>query len=213
MKEVIDPIYDKYSSLITNCVVVPYEYGQPSTPEEPDVTSDETCDDLRDDLEAFERNCDNSRQEIKVAMYKTDKQISVLLNDDQPISGETEEASTKVEANDDMDSLFDSDEDDNIDCKGNDAEFNGQSSPSSSTDDRKEENKSALADARTFSHAFNKQLCVVNSCVHEFMHTARTLFMLAYDDLNKTDGWDNVTSAVQECVFTDIERGLHVLYR
>ena len=220
VKDVTTPLYNKYQQLIGDCVSVPYVLAQtdeiPTSESTDNLVSAEELEDNGVVDDAFERNCNIASDQIKAAIYKTDKEIDKLL---EPEANSTEKPPTNIstaEDEDEMDSLFDSDNESNG-GEADSCELNSDSE-NMKPDNRligslNETNQQTLAELESLSATFTGQLNDVTKLIHEAMHTLRTLIMLAYDSLNCTEGYDIASSVIQECLFANIADHIHFLFR
>lgn len=219
VNDITEPLYKQYHELVDSCVRVPFPLANAEEPETeelelPSSASSESLDD------GFERNCNLASNEVKAAMYKTDKEISILLNNESAAEGtkaNSKDEALQSEEKDDMDSLFDSDEEDCLadsDMSSEVKEDNGAKLENQSVSATVDETKlEALEELQSSQVAYNEQLNVVTKCVHEASHSLRTLLMLAFEELNSTEGYDLITSIVQELLFADIGEHIQLLYR
>ncbi|XP_067928040.1 VPS9 domain-containing protein 1-like [Watersipora subatra] len=237
--DVAVPLYEKYHILIQSCIRVPFirlpqDDREPTdfhpltesenADQEPASTAidNEGTDDCLDDT--FERNCNLADEEVKEAIYKTDKEISKLLkikttvdSTELPSDALRSDQTNEAEESDDMDSLFDSDNETNDrEATALNSEFvidagdkldNRVPLPVSGS------NTKALMLLKSSVNEFNEKLRNLTQSVHETVYSLRTLFALAYDGLNCNDGQDIIASVVYETLFLHIGEHLQFLFR
>lgn len=211
VKDIASPLHIKYGKLITECVSVPYEYRAT-------VLSDEAVQELEleisDNTEGaptnnnFAEACEESADQVNLAIAKTKKTVKNL--DDIATT-----KSSKREETDDMDSLFDSDEE-NLNDEPSSSEQPHTTLPrteSQLSDVQREKRVDDLEEVQSLSESMQEKLGEANKIIHQTMYTLKTLFMLAYDDMNCTEGCDIIHDVMQQHIFGVLGDELQFLYR
>lgn len=210
---IASPLHEKHRKLITECISVPYHY---KTPELSDQAVQELEEELAEEASGenqtrddnFERSCEETADELNLAISKTEKTVKNL--DDLVTKAGA------VNEDDEMDSLFDSDDENNSLENSTQPEEEPTSmvrSESQLSDVQREKRIDDLEEVQSLSESLKTQLTEVNKKIHETMHTVNTLFMLAYEDLNCTEGCDIIHSATQDHVFGGLGEDLQFLFR
>ena len=212
VREVASPLYNKYSKLITECVSVPYEYKAPEL-------SDQAVEELEQEISDsaggaassdayFEACCEDSVEQVNLAIEGNEKAVKKLDNFAyKPLS--------KEDTKDDMDSLFDSDEE-NVSEESSVTEQPQSTLPrteSQLSEVLREKRIDDLEDIQSMSESLQQQLSKINSVIHQTMYTVKTLLMLAYEDLNCSEGCDIIHEELQQHIFNSFGDELQFVYR
>lgn len=212
MRKVTQPIYEEYHQLIQEHISVPYEYNDIELSDTEALQIGNTLTEETDEDE-FERNLNIASEQVKTAIYKTDDAIASLENPGLGGAG----VEVDKEEEDEMDSLFDSDEDINEQdgrSQGEAAGLVDSHKPDNRlTDYAKQDVVEKLNDVEELSEVFKQQLANITESLHAVMYTLSTLVPLAYESLKCDIGSDIVHAAIQECTFPGINEELQFLYR
>lgn len=212
VRKVTQPIYEEYHQLIQEHISVPYEYNDIELSDTEALQIGNTLTEETDEDE-FERNLNTASEQVKTAIYKTDDAIASLENPGLGGAG----VEVDKEEEDEMDSLFDSDEDINEQdgrSQGEAAGLVDSHKPDNRlTDYAKQDVVEKLNDVEELSEVFKQQLANITESLHAVMYTLSTLVPLAYESLKCDIGSDIVHAAIQECTFPGINEELQFLYR
>lgn len=229
--EVTGSLYNKYHAVISNYPMVPFPLPAETAncvaqaksvggENEPEVCENESLNIEEEDVEKldneFEINYNMATDQVKAARYKTDKEIGKLLSDGLTETGESVKLAGDWEDKDEMDSLFDSDEEDAINVSRDSSEDRNDNSEN--LDDCTPTTANGTADVlevvdelEKSAATYHEQLSIVIERIHEVTNALKTLLILAYVKLKGAN--DIVNSVIQEILFTDVGEQLEFLYR
>jgi len=104
---------------------------------------------------------------------------------------------------DEMDSLFDSDEEERGSPEETEPE-SSQTEPSATV---------TMDEIELYYEAMDRELKHLVSLIHECIYRVKRMFILAYTELDDELGYDVIYSTVEEAVFTGLNRSLTIMFR
>lgn len=210
IKCVVKPLYERYNDIINEWFAVPFKYEHLET-------SDETIEELEKEIDSsdsdiaaggakFEQYCDDTREQVTKAIDKTSDEIKKL----EKIEGGSRMPSKEEVMIDEMDDLFDDDDDS---YSGKPAAKYSHPDRAATSQRRVSVNRDIINDIYAFEETFRTQLCVIENDLFECIHTLKELFLIAYDGLKEYDDETLIVNSISDMVFEELYSYLILLYR